>query len=559
VKLSHKNLLAIAMPYLLLIAAVLVAHIAVEHTLHVQFRRDMKRELTQHQQQLKHGIGLAQAQLRGIAQSPAFRGGNLDALLTAFRQVQPAAPIENVYFRDLEGSVYAPSGKLPAGSAPAIPPDALRGEEFITDFQVGRRSTGAYFFISCPVQSEGGDRRGVLLGEVNVRVVLPPLLLNGDDFGGVLSLQDSQNKNRVLQTSVQRLNRRDWTTETQDVPPMNWNLSLSRDAGPILRPARVFTISILSALTLALLFTAAYVLWSHRAQSVRMAALTEIVQRFGAAEPALRSLDTPSDEIGRLAEAFNNMADDVVHAQRRLRKQLLEDAPVAAKASGEVQQLQAKISELERFNAAVAHDLKAPLVTLQGFAAGLEPAAKSGDWDRMRGDVARIQSAAKDLCGLIDELLEFARLDQHAQSQEAVPLARAAQDALALLQGQIRQSRIAVNLASDLPTASGRPQRWRQVYQNLIDHAIKACHGAPSPTIDIGYERRGEELRCFVRDNGAGLPAEDRTKLFEAPQNGRVGLGLALVKRIIEAQGGRIWAESNGAGQGTIIWWTVSP
>jgi signal transduction histidine kinase len=220
-----------------------------------------------------------------------------------------------------------------------------------------------------------------------------------------------------------------------------------------------------------------------------------------------------------------------------------------------VDDLQAKIVELERFAAIISHEFHAPLVTLQGYLAGLETAAKAGDWDRFHADLSRIQRTGQQLRDTVDSLLQLAKLEANAPAPELVSLHQAALEAAELLQGPISQQHVQLSISSDLPTVIGHPVLWRHVFQNLIDNALKACAGVDDARIDIGCEKQDEQWTCYVRDNGVGLDPQAAQRLFD---DGTVGLGLRLVQRIIELHGGKVWVESNGAGQGTTIKWTVN-
>ena len=104
--------------------------------------------------------------------------------------------------------------------------------------------------------------------------------------------------------------------------------------------------------------------------------------------------------------------------------------------------------------------------------------------------------------------------------------------------------------------------RLREVFQNLVDNAIKFMGAQESPRIEIGAQRNNGEVRCFVRDNGIGIAPEYQDRVFnlfdrlDARIEG-TGIGLALIKRIIEVHGGRIWIVSEGEGQGSTFWFTL--
>jgi two-component system sensor kinase FixL len=108
----------------------------------------------------------------------------------------------------------------------------------------------------------------------------------------------------------------------------------------------------------------------------------------------------------------------------------------------------------------------------------------------------------------------------------------------------------------------GDRQRLRQVMINLLDNAIKYLGSQEEPRIEIGIRDDAGTPVIFVRDNGVGIKKENLTKIFGlyerfSPDIPGTGIGLATVKRIIEAHGGKIWIESEGEGLGTTVWFTL--
>jgi len=104
--------------------------------------------------------------------------------------------------------------------------------------------------------------------------------------------------------------------------------------------------------------------------------------------------------------------------------------------------------------------------------------------------------------------------------------------------------------------------RLREVYQNLIENAIKYMGGQKSPRIRIGAEVDGDLVHCFVSDNGVGIEPKFQKQIFGlfhrlSNDTEGTGIGLALVKRIIEVHGGKVWVESDGAGKGTTLWFAL--
>ena len=146
---------------------------------------------------------------------------------------------------------------------------------------------------------------------------------------------------------------------------------------------------------------------------------------------------------------------------------------------------------------------------------------------------------------------------------EAVSLTELAREAVALVAGQIIARGVKVEIA-EMPSVLGDRLRLLEVYQNLIDNAVKFMGKQPKPRLEIGTRQNGAEVICFVRDNGIGIEPLYHEKIFglferlEADGDS-TGIGLALVKRIIEVNGGRIWIESEGAGKGTTFFFTLPP
>jgi signal transduction histidine kinase len=157
---------------------------------------------------------------------------------------------------------------------------------------------------------------------------------------------------------------------------------------------------------------------------------------------------------------------------------------------------------------------------------------------------------------LLDEILNLSRSGRVIEQPEVLSFVSLVNDALAMVSGQIEEHEIQVNVESDLPNVQGDQNRLVQVLQNLFDNAIKFMGSQTEPRIEIG-QRAGDtdgKAIFFVKDNGIGIAPEHRGSVFDLfhkldRDSKGTGIGLATVKRIIEAHGGRIWVESE-AGKG---------
>ena len=331
-----------------------------------------------------------------------------------------------------------------------------------------------------------------------------------------------------------------------------WQASLRRLEGRTAAMWAGHRTSLLSLGAVAFAVTLALGLLTAVALSRTLARpLTEMSRAAG--EIAAGNLDHPltldsPDELGDLARALNRMAGDLRSHEEALRAERAD--------------LAAKNAELERFTYTVSHDLKSPLVTIHGFAGLAVTDLAAGQLDRVRLDLGRIVAAADKMHGLLDDLLELSRVGRVVHPPEDVPLGELAREAVELVKGQLGQNRVAVDIAPDLPVVRADRRRLLEALQNLVENAAKFAAGEREPRITIGARRDGEEEVFFVRDNGRGIEPRFLEKVFDLfekldPAVEGTGVGLALVRRIVEAHGGRTWAESDGPGRGATFCFTL--
>ncbi len=227
-----------------------------------------------------------------------------------------------------------------------------------------------------------------------------------------------------------------------------------------------------------------------------------------------------------------------------------------------VGELEAKNVELEQFTYTVSHDLKSPLITIKGFLGMLEQDTSSGDTQRMKADMARISGAAEKMRRLLDELLELSRIGRLVNPPDEVPLSELVGEVMDLGAGRLAEGNVKVEIAPDPPLVFGDRARLREMLENLIDNAVKFMGDQPNPRIEIGARQDGEETVFYIRDNGIGIDPRYHEKVFGLfdkldEKTEGTGVGLAIVKRIVEVHGGRIWVESEGTGEGTSFCFTL--
>jgi len=225
--------------------------------------------------------------------------------------------------------------------------------------------------------------------------------------------------------------------------------------------------------------------------------------------------------------------------------------------------LQMKNDELTNFIHSVSHDLKSPLVTVKTFLGYLEQDIRNSDTSRMEKDLEYIRNAADKMSLLLDELLELFRIGRIINLPEEVSLQAIVQEASLLVAGRIVQQIVHIQVTEKTTLLYGDRIRLVEVFQNLIDNAVKFMGNQPKPCIEIGAEQDGGKTVFFVRDNGIGIDPRHQSKLFNLfekldPNFEGTGIGLVLVKRIVELHGGKIWVESEGLGKGATFRFTLA-
>jgi signal transduction histidine kinase len=256
------------------------------------------------------------------------------------------------------------------------------------------------------------------------------------------------------------------------------------------------------------------------------------------------------DEVQVLADNFNHMASELSASISQL--QLSADNLAAAN-----RELSERNAELEQFAHTMSHDLKTPLVTIRGFCGFLEDHARKGDLAALQRDLGRISAAAGHMQRLLDELLSFSRAGR-LLVHEPVALGELARTAIDNVRVRHAGTAFEAVVADDLPVIAGDHARLLEALEGLIDNAVKFGRGRPGLRVEIGRRAAAKGYVVYVRDNGIGIDPAYHPKVFglfeklDAHSEG-TGVGLTLVRKIVEAHGGHVWLESEGGGKGTTV------
>lgn len=226
-------------------------------------------------------------------------------------------------------------------------------------------------------------------------------------------------------------------------------------------------------------------------------------------------------------------------------------------------ELEQKNAEMERFTYTVSHDLKSPLVTVMSFVGFLEKDMAAADSGRIAKDLHYMKTATERMSQLLDQILVMSRVGKVVNPPVRFLFADLVQEVLELVAGGITARGVLVQqLKDEAVTLYGDRPRLIEIWQNLIDNAVKYMGDQAAPRIEIGVEVVNGAPVFFVADNGMGIDYCYHAKIFNLfdkldPGSEGTGLGLALVKRIVEMYAGKIWVESGGVGCGSCFRFTL--
>ncbi|MEE8170700.1 MAG: ATP-binding protein [Phycisphaerae bacterium] len=282
------------------------------------------------------------------------------------------------------------------------------------------------------------------------------------------------------------------------------------------------------------------------------------------------------DEIGDLAAAFNSMADDLERSHEELlrHKAELEDRVLARtfQVTEMNRRLQEEIAEKEDFVRAVTHDLSAPLRNVTGMVSLLREKYGGPLPEEAADLLVRLDRSVRHELELIEQLLELSRIRSRRGEVVLVDLDALVRVIAEQLQCDLSDSNITIELVGRLPVVTAEKMRMRQLWQNLIDNAIKYTDpSAPhlkdvAPTIRISAVERRDSFEFRVADRGIGIEPRDQERVFYVFRRARdgfvartdgKGVGLASCKSIVQSYDGRIWVEPNPGG-GSVFCFTLA-
>ncbi len=257
-----------------------------------------------------------------------------------------------------------------------------------------------------------------------------------------------------------------------------------------------------------------------------------------------------------------NNSDDSERALREYnqRKELL------GKIREQSKELKKKNTEMEELIYTISHDLKSPLISIQGFISAFQEDFEEQFPEDARYYLERISKNIEIMERLIREILEYSRIGRILEEKEIFNVKLVIDDSIIQYSAQFAELNVKVVFSSSFPDIYAERNRIRQIFSNLIGNSVKFMGENDNPIIEIGVtEYDSEFVTIFVKDNGIGIPDKFKKKLFNIfsrASNVRkmnvegTGIGLAHVKKIVETHGGKIWAESE-EGKGATMFFTL--
>jgi signal transduction histidine kinase len=244
------------------------------------------------------------------------------------------------------------------------------------------------------------------------------------------------------------------------------------------------------------------------------------------------------DELGQLTESFNNMSHDLAQVYGNLERQVKE-----------------RTYELESFVYTISHDLKSPVVSMQGMASLFLSKYGSQIDEKGKHYLDRIVANTNYMEDLINDLLSLSRIGRRQENPEIVDLHDTLKEILSIVKERFKEKGIEAVIMPSLPQFSYERGHLTHLFQNLITNAEKFMGDQPHPRIEIGGQEDKDGFEFYVKDNGIGIDPNYFDKIFgvfhrlkEVTVEG-TGVGLSIVKKIVELGGGKIWLESQkGAG-----------
>ncbi|MHB1036249.1 MAG: sensor histidine kinase [Pirellulales bacterium] len=278
------------------------------------------------------------------------------------------------------------------------------------------------------------------------------------------------------------------------------------------------------------------------------------------------TLDSAKEAVNLGAFAYVEKLTDCSELLRYVHRAACDKAAgyareLEAAVARRTEELARSVRELQDFASIVAHDLRSPLLTVTGYCQALRMEFKDKLGDEGESYCNQIVESAFWMNQLIDAILDYSRLARSSQPFSPVRLDAVLGQALHNIEANVRAAGVRID-AGPLPTVQGDAVQLAQLFQNLLDNAIK-FRGEKAPIITVAAAAECDRWHISVQDNGIGIDPKNFDRIFQVFQRlhsraeyAGTGIGLATAKKIVERHGGRIWVTSE-PGKGTCFHFTL--
>jgi len=341
------------------------------------------------------------------------------------------------------------------------------------------------------------------------------------------------------------------------IPSFRWGMVVKMDTAEVIASANSLRRTLYKISLVLLIIVIAMAIAIANSMSKPIKELTNISGTIAAGDFSARANVRSKDEIGTLAQSFNEMTDKLVAA-----KAIVEEKKEELEKQHEL--LAEANRELDAFTHTVSHDLQAPLRGVASFATFLEEDYKDKLDEEGREHLKEIRQGTTRMSTLIQDLLALSRITRIKNPFEEVDINEMIVAVCKRIEFDINKHKVTMNIDKMMPTIVCDRIKLTEVFLNLINNAIKfSSKQKESPIVDVKYEDAGDFYQFSVKDNGIGIDPKYHDKVFgifkrlhSQDEFEGSGAGLGIVKKVVDDHKGKVWIESE-AGKGTKFLFTI--
>lgn len=337
-----------------------------------------------------------------------------------------------------------------------------------------------------------------------------------------------------------------------------WGLVVKMDTSEVLSSANRLRNDLLRASLVLLVAVVLAAILIARSVSRPIKELTKVSRVIAGGNLSARAGIETKDEIGELANSFNRMTDSLVEAKAYAEKKRLE-------VEEQKELLEKANQELDSFVYTVSHDLRAPLRGVASFAYFLEEDSGNKLDSQGKDHLNEIRKGISRMEKLIEDLLNLSRISRIKNPYEDVNMNVLLDSVIERIKVDIKEHRVNLHIQENIPSVYCDKIKVAEVFLNLITNAIKfsSKNNKENPKVEVGYSDENDYHKFYVRDNGIGIDPKYHNQVFgifkrlhSDKEYSGTGVGLSIVKRVIDDHGGKIWIESE-LGKGAIFYLTI--